>query len=98
MTQDEIKKIAEEYADIHMQKNIPLVKKTDNIRNAFVQDATRVLSDLSESYFIVEKSKVRELYKDCEQMIDVYPSMVNGYANKLTTLEQLFGTDAFKEE
>lgn len=64
MTIEQVNQIAEEYADMYMDQNIPLISKKDNIRNTFIQNAKTVISILSKRYCIVEKEKVVETYND----------------------------------
>ena len=50
------------------------------------------LQDLAWSILPKEfKEEVRELYDGCIKMMDIRPSASEIYANKLTTLEYLFG-------
>ncbi|MCM1484066.1 MAG: SAM-dependent methyltransferase [Muribaculaceae bacterium] len=61
MTPEEIKKIAEEYADMYMERYIPQVSKKDNIRNTFIREAMTILIVLTERYYLIEKGKAKAL-------------------------------------
>lgn len=97
MTEDRIKAIAEEYAEL----NAPNINDEILRQDGIYLNATMVfepfLRFLNDRYCIVEREKVMELYRDSEKLMDVYPSMSNGFANKLTTMEHLFGTSMFNE-
>lgn len=87
MTVEHINQIAEEYADMYMDLNIPLISKKDNIRNTFIREAKTVLSILSERYYIVEKDKVDEEYnKLFNRFYSGDIKYLTGRRDELTTL------------
>lgn len=86
MTQDEIKKIAEDYTIVR-EGEVP------EPRSTLVYDETyELLEWLTDNYFIVEKNKVIEKYKAIRYLNQL------GCQDRLELLEEIFGADAFKKE
>lgn len=99
MTKDQIRQIAEEYADMYMERNIPLVSKKDNIRNTFIQDAYTVLSILTERYCVVARSKVVEEYNKIRSAIYFDDMGTTKFVDgRIFELEHLFGTETFNKK
>ena len=96
MNEQEISKLAREYAEDYMRTNAPEVSLSDNLTNEIEKQVKPVLQWLLRDHCIVKKSEVKEVY---QKNILSTPSMQqNAYQiGIIDTLEHFFGTDLFKE-
>lgn len=94
MTDEELKKIAREYAESVSYGDA----EDPNIQIEY-DIALPILEWLSKDYCIVPKSKLRERYKESklhsksESVFDIHTGIA-----RLIMLESLFGKDMFKED
>ena len=105
MTEEEIKKIAKEYAEAMCPVGDYCGGVYDDQRNSDLpihkDDAKSVLKWLCKDYCIVPKSKVRENYQSLKQDIPNFkdnPEHHCGFFGGMTELELLFGKSLFEEE
>lgn len=104
MTHEEIKKIAEEYADKHYMSGCFSVDGEFRVNLSDLRYFYEtLLSDLTARYYLVEKGKVEEEYKEaCDEIaFETETKSVlhqNVALGKKSLLEDLFGFEPFNKK
>ena len=98
MTEDQIKAIAEEYAEYYA----PTDFRPDVSYTQLFTDATRMLDFISKNYCIVEREKVMEEYEEACDEIDFETETKsvlhqNVALGRKVLIESLFGTSMFNQ-
>lgn len=101
MTPDQIRQIAEEYAE-HKSPIADFINaydKRDNLHEVYKEEAVKVLQYLAKRYCVVERSKVVEMHKHSHTECFMPTTCLDREfaRGKCNVMESLFGSETFNK-